>query len=116
MAFEFPRRNPAELFFPTVHIHDEKIHPLAEFDHELYFQLDRMPQGMRIPGHESREILKRWASLEAYLQGGKMDAASSPIEQAIDIRRAAGTLLPSVPLYRMTLQGELTNQDSTLEI
>jgi hypothetical protein len=40
MAFEFPRANPLEkkLFFPTVHIHDGKVHPTAEFDHILYCQ------------------------------------------------------------------------------
>ena len=38
MAFEFPRANPKKLFFPTVHIHDGKVHPEAEFDHTLYCQ------------------------------------------------------------------------------
>jgi hypothetical protein len=38
MAFSFPRANPAELFFPTVHIHDGQVHENAEFDHVLYCQ------------------------------------------------------------------------------
>ncbi len=38
MAFEFPRRDPSRLFFPTVHIHDGKVHQTAEFDHTLYCQ------------------------------------------------------------------------------
>src|SRR5262249_45046878 len=38
MAFRFVTRNPAALFFPTVHIHDGKVHEAADFDHELYFQ------------------------------------------------------------------------------
>jgi hypothetical protein len=38
MAFEFPRRDPKKLFFPTVHIHDGKIHPKAHFDHRLFCQ------------------------------------------------------------------------------
>jgi hypothetical protein len=38
MAFSFPRANPAALFFPTVHIHDGKVHETAEFDHVLYCQ------------------------------------------------------------------------------
>jgi len=33
MAFSFPRANPHELFFPTVHIHDGKVHEKARFDH-----------------------------------------------------------------------------------
>ncbi len=39
MAFAFPRANRKQLFFPTVHIHDGKVHATAEFDHVLYFQL-----------------------------------------------------------------------------
>lgn len=38
MAFEFPRANPAKVFFPTVHIHDGEVHPDASFDHLLYCQ------------------------------------------------------------------------------
>ena len=43
MAFKFPRRDPRSLFFPTVHVHDgNSVPPLADFDHELFFQ-SRMP-------------------------------------------------------------------------
>jgi hypothetical protein len=38
MAFEFPRRDPTRLFFPTVHVHDGEVHPRAGFDHALYCQ------------------------------------------------------------------------------
>jgi hypothetical protein len=38
MAFDFPRADPKKLFFPTVHIHDGKVHEKAEFDHVLYGQ------------------------------------------------------------------------------
>lgn len=40
MAFSFPSRLIAEaqLFFPTVHIHDGKIHKKEKFDHQLYAQ------------------------------------------------------------------------------
>jgi hypothetical protein len=38
MAFEFPRKDAKRLFFPTVHIHDGKVHDLADFDHSLYCQ------------------------------------------------------------------------------
>lgn len=40
MAFEFPRRDAQQLFFPTVHIHDGKVHATAHFDHTLYCQAD----------------------------------------------------------------------------
>jgi hypothetical protein len=38
MAFSFPRRDTKALFFPTVHIHDGKVHAKAGFDHALYCQ------------------------------------------------------------------------------
>ena len=38
MAFRFPTRWPEKLFFPTVHIHDGKIHKSAKFDHSLFLQ------------------------------------------------------------------------------
>lgn len=40
MAFHFPSRlaKEAQLFFPTVHIHDGKVHKKEEFDHQLYAQ------------------------------------------------------------------------------
>ena len=33
MAFTFPTAIPERLFFPTVHIHDGRIHPRDDFDH-----------------------------------------------------------------------------------
>jgi len=50
MAFEFPRSEASKLFFPTVHIHDGKVHDTAAFDHTLYCQ--------RIPGEQLR--LTEW--------------------------------------------------------
>ena len=38
MAFSFPSANTRELFFPTMHIHDGKVHRTAKFDHTLYAQ------------------------------------------------------------------------------
>src|SRR5215467_6262836 len=38
MAFSFPREKARALFFPTVHIHDGKVHSKAHFDHALFCQ------------------------------------------------------------------------------
>ena len=38
MAFEFPRRDLDLLYFPTLHVHDRKVHADADFDHVLYCQ------------------------------------------------------------------------------
>jgi hypothetical protein len=47
MAFEFPRRDPKRLFFPTVHVHDGKVHSKADFDHALFLQ-KRDGEGMNV--------------------------------------------------------------------
>jgi hypothetical protein len=45
MALKFPRRDPRSLFFPTVHVHDgHSVPPLADFDHELFFQSPMLVQ------------------------------------------------------------------------
>jgi hypothetical protein len=38
MAFRFLTRDDRRLFFPTVHVHDGKVHAHARFDHALYYQ------------------------------------------------------------------------------
>ena len=40
MAFEFPRRDPTTIFFPTLHVHDGTVEAKAHFDHTLYLQHD----------------------------------------------------------------------------
>ena len=38
MAFAFPTALTGQVFFPTLHIHDGKIHDREVFDHTLYMQ------------------------------------------------------------------------------
>ena len=45
MAFSFPSADPKKLFFPTLHIHDGKVHDRERFDHTLYFQGNRAEMG-----------------------------------------------------------------------
>lgn len=52
MAFEFSRRDPSALFFPTVHIHDGRYGPTANFDHHLYVQFREDPGRDLEPGFE----------------------------------------------------------------
>ena len=40
MAFSFASRSAHSLFFPTVHIHDEQVHPYEKFDHQLFYQME----------------------------------------------------------------------------
>jgi hypothetical protein len=100
MAFEFPRREPGLLYFPTVHIHDGQVHPRAQFDHHLYCQPDpglidelSQPHGRVSSEKTGWERSDREA-------GGFMDQA-----------RSQDTINPKEPVYRLRLWGDLPNED-----
>ena len=92
MAFEFPRRNPDLLYFPTLHIHDREIHPRAEFDHMLYCQVDAMD-----------EANHGWNRAR--------DTAST----FMDVKRTDGIVLGERLCWRMPLRGELENKDTLVD-
>jgi len=88
MAFEFPRAT-RKIFFPTVHIHDGKVHDQAEFDHVLY------------------------------LQTGDTDAATMQWEESpqlaegfMKIADTAGVVDGKQHVYRMKIEGKKQNRDT----
>ena len=93
MAFSFPRANPAELFFPTVHIHDGKVHQKAEFDHSLYCQ--------RGPAEQFK--LLDW------------DESVRPVALYMPTPRAGLLLDAAEHCYRRRLTGTLPNEDFILK-
>lgn len=90
MAFEFPLRDPTQIFFPTLHIHDGQVHATAHFDHVLYAQ-PRVadPQHLRAFGEES----------------------IAPVGEFMNLGRAAGVLDAALPCYKDAVQGMKTNRD-----
>ncbi len=64
MAFEFPRVDRTQLFFPTVHIHDGKVHSEAEFDHTLYAQFRIEHQISMLDWTESRQPAGMFMSIK----------------------------------------------------
>lgn len=89
MAFSFPNANPRNgLFFPTVHIHDGKVHPEEHFSHTLYCQT---PSGHHGP--------RGWEESE------KLPASLGKIEDA-------GLLDKGDHVYRKSLVGMLPNRDT----
>ena len=86
MAFSFPSASPDRLFFPTLHIHDGKVHERADFDHTLYCQ----GAGLR-PGEwtESPQIAMQFMSAE----------------------KTKGIVLGAQHIYQRTLGGTLVNTD-----
>jgi hypothetical protein len=88
MAFEFPRREPQKLFFPTVHIHDGSVPRRAKFDHLLYCQLTGGE--MVMDWEESRQ------HAESFVK--KLDETKGIIEAKAHV-------------YRKTLKGTFKNAD-----
>ena len=83
MAFEFPRRDPGQLFLPTVHVHDGAVHATAHFDHTLYCQVAGQAADWR-----------RSSAPAGILQGGAR-AWVDPMER----------------MHRLEMIGDLPNRD-----
>jgi hypothetical protein len=91
MAFVFPRRDPTELFFPTVHIHDGVVHENALYDHMLYCQ-------------PSTEAAK----------GIDWGRSAGALGDTVDATRAHDLIDPRAFAFRMELRGERRNTDWVL--
>ena len=92
MAFSFPRAKPAELFFPTVHIHDGKVHERAKFDHVLYCQR----------GGTDQFTLLDW------------DESFRPAGFFMQLNKAKDILDGGEHCYKRVLTGTLPNKDFVL--
>lgn len=90
MAFAFPARDRTRITFPTVHIHDGQVHPLAMFDHALYCQ------------SASADVRMEWQESVA-LAGGYVNPD-----------RLQGTVLGNAHVYKRQMIGELENSDVTV--
>lgn len=86
MAFDFPRADPKKLFFPTVHIHDGKVHEKARFDHWLYAQTDGLMMGWEESPQPAGMFLKK-------------------------LNEAHGIVDAQGHVYRRRLTGMLANED-----
>ncbi len=94
MAFSFPRRDLKTLFFPTVHIHDGKVHPKGDFDHALYCQ----------PSEHERLALDGW------------EESSRNASAFMKIASTKGLVAADHHCYRRELHGQLPNRDTFLSI
>ena len=95
MAFSFPRRDANALFFPTVHIHDGKVHSKAAFDHALYCQ----------PHPDQHlELINDWQESRGHARS------------FVAIDRTKGLIVPNQHCYKRELRGELPNQDIYLKV
>lgn len=90
MAFDFPRRDRTRLFFPTVHIHDGKVHKTATFDHALYCQ------------RSGDENVMRWTE------------SLFPANFFLKTEKTLGIVEKNLHVHRLFLKGRLTNRDTLL--
>jgi len=93
MAFEFPTALPTQLFFPTVHIHDGKVHERAEFDHALYCQSTETLRLQTLAWEESSRLAGKFS----------------------DVAKSEGILLGREHCHRLKLHGMLANRDTFLK-
>ncbi len=93
MAFDFPTALPNHLFFPTVHIHDGKVHDKADFDHDLYCQVEES---------DDRKALLEWRESER------------PADSFMDVKRSKGLIDPEAHAYLTTIHGMKKNQDRVI--
>lgn len=100
MALLFPRRDPSRLFFPTIHVHDGQVHPRAHFDHALYAQLS--------PGSSG--------SSSSAIPGESWVPAFQQAEQVMRIEQCRDLVLAGAPLFKQSIVGEHSNQDSYLPL
>ena len=92
MAFSFPRRDRARLFFPTLHIHRRSVEPRAHFDHALYCQPEPAMNFHLHGWSESRAAAGRFVHCEQ-------------AKALFDLER---------PCWRIELSGQLENADTWL--
>jgi hypothetical protein len=90
MAFEFPRADAKQLFFPTVHIHDGKVHGKAHFDHYLFCQ----------QGEDEQLPLLKWTE------------STQLARSFMKVAQAKGLVLPDAHCYQLRLSGNLKNADT----
>ncbi len=89
MAFEFPRADDTKLFFPTVHIHDGKVHDKAGFDHLLYCQI---AEGQSLP-------MFAW------------EESPSHAVNFVKIDKTQGIVEKDAHVYLRRMYGKLKNED-----
>lgn len=104
MALAFPGRDTTTLFFPTVHIHDGKVEPKAQFDHALYCQ--------SLFHCQSHSSTKDWEVSAFY--GDKDEYL--PASKFVEIDKTQGIVESGIPIQRCKIIGLKPNKDTLIEV
>ena len=104
MGFRFETRYPNELFFPTVHIHENEYAPRASYDHTLYYQLPAKVEGeTKIDSQKRVSEGARSKDVRSYeIAGNRLSARLGDANDLIDKHRY---------LWRRSMRGEYRNDD-----
>jgi hypothetical protein len=94
MAFAFPRRDVKTLFFPTVHIHDGKVHSEADFDHALYCQ----------PRENQPLELFAWQESDSHAMS------------FVKVNQTKGVVVADQHCYKKELHGSWPNRDTIIGV
>ncbi len=86
------------MFFPTVHIHDGKVHATERFDHILYAQWDGPTGG----------------TLQHIFSPSPWQKSKQDIGKAVKVARTQGIVDAGLPVHRRELQGRFPNRDTWL--
>ena len=106
MAFKFRSRfatgDKKSIFFPTVHIHDGKVHRREKFDHTLFLQA---PQYDDACGdyHRGRKLVPDLST--GYVR------SIGPAKQYCQIEKSNGLLAGEQLLHRLEMVGRFANED-----
>ncbi|MEQ1748571.1 MAG: hypothetical protein ABL974_04070 [Prosthecobacter sp.] len=87
MAFSFPTGRPGSVFFPTLHIHDGKVHENEDFDHTLYLQ------------GQNLQMSNQW------------EESKGMAVQKVKCGLTHGMIRPEMHVYRRTIRGNFPNGD-----
>ncbi len=90
MAFRFQSALPGQLFFPTVHIHDGKVHETEEFDHTLYAQA--------------------WTN--AVIKGPNWEESALNAGPFVKMRAVSDLVWGGGHLYKLDIRGKSKNEDT----
>jgi hypothetical protein len=93
MAFEFPRRNTQELFYPTVHVHHGTVELQAHFDHSLYCQTHQHQNEWRISSSEP------------------IGGHTIPAKQFMNVAKTQGIVDPDAVIQMKRILGMYVNED-----
>ncbi len=97
MALRFASSEPDDIFFPTLHVHDGKLHDSARFDHHLYYQY--------ADGTEARRERPDGLGAVPY-------RSSAPARDGVDVDRSRGLVAPDQHVHLWLLSGEHANADT----